>query len=83
MDVNYCTSKSVLVANVPLANAVSVAETVIPLSLKGITLDITALDNGIPIIVIRSWSMGMDSNPWLPVKIYLSLEYFVFLSLSS
>ena len=26
VDVNYCTSKSILVANVPLANAVSVAE---------------------------------------------------------
>ncbi len=26
VDVSYCTSKSILVANVPLANAVSVAE---------------------------------------------------------
>src|ERR671939_1061636 len=26
VDINYCTSKSILVANVPLANAVSVAE---------------------------------------------------------
>jgi D-3-phosphoglycerate dehydrogenase len=52
VDVNYCTSKSIYVANVPLANAVSVAEHTIFLMLY-LAKNMKNIANGVTSLMTR------------------------------